>query len=296
MEFRKEYFLSPYYFFLKENKETCTLYFNVSETLTEARKNDETIDFPKNQVESIGSFIMEIAKKKKIKSNKDLKKSIQKKKDELEELVDYDGTFLSSKIPIVNPYLTPKGTTDQEVVATHQTNNPVTRGYRVYWGESVDDNGDVVINETDMSDAFGYEETKDLNGPETFKTYIEDFEMDPIEAVKRTKQQGKEPNPAKHKKKVNNTPKKIKDSKNYIDTLTLVERENLEEERKKQMYKMVEDIVLGKKSKNSDVTSKTKKSTPMSQLLKKNLNSIKKIADKEGINIKDLINFLKGEQ
>lgn len=59
---------------------------------------------------------------------------------------------------------------------------------------------------------------------------------------------------------------------------------------------MVEDIVLGKKSKNSDVSSKTKKSTPMSQLLKKNLNSIKKIADKEGINIKDLINFLKGEQ
>ena len=127
-------------------------------------------------------------------------------------------------------------------------------------------------------------------------TYIEDFEMDPIDAVKRTKQQGKEPNPAKHKKKVNNTPKKIKNSKNYIDTLTLVERENLEEERKKQMSKMVEDIVLGKKSKNSDVSSKSKKSTPMSQLLKKNLNSIKKIADKEGINIKDLINFLKGEQ
>lgn len=296
MDFNREYFLSPYYFFLKEGKNDISVYFSVSNTLTEARKKDEVVKFNKKHKKYVEEEIEKISKDKKHKDTKELKKSIEKKKNELEELVDYDGSFLSSKIPIVNPYLTPKGTTDQEVVATHQTNNPVTRGYRVYWGESVDDSNDEVINETDMSDAFGYEETKDLNGPETFKTYVEDFEMDPIEAVKRTKQQGKEPNPAKHKKKVNNTPKKIKDNKNYIDTLTLVERENLEEERKKQMSKMVEDIVLGKKSKNSDVTSKTKKSTPMSQLLKKNLNSIKKIADKEGINIKDLINFLKGEQ
>jgi len=296
MDFNREYFLSPYYFFLKEGKNDISVYFSVSNTLTEARKKDEVVKFNKKHKKYVEEEIEKISKDKKHKDTKELKKSIEKKKNELEELVDYDGSFLSSKIPIVNPYLTPKGTTDQEVVATHQTNNPVTRGYRVYWGESVDDSTDEVINETDMSDAFGYEETKDLNGPETFKTYIEDFEMDPIEAVKRTKQQGKEPNPSKHKKKVNNTPKKIKDSKNYIDTLTLVERENLEEERKKQMSKMVEDIVLGKKSKNSDVSSKSKKSTPMSQLLKKNLNSIKKIADKEGINIKDLINFLKGEQ
>ena len=296
MDFNREYFLSPYYFFLKEGKNDISVYFSVSNTLTEARKKDEVVKFNKKHKKYVEEEIEKISKDKKHKDTKELKKSIEKKKNELEELVDYDGSFLSSKIPIVNPYLTPKGTTDQEVVATHQTNNPVTRGYRVYWGESVDDETDEVINETDMSDAFGYEETKDLNGPETFKTYVEDFEMDPIEAVKRTKQQGKEPNPAKHKKKVNNTPKKIKDNKNYIDTLTLVERENLEEERKKQMSKMVEDIVLGKKSKNSDVSSKTKKSTPMSQLLKKNLNSIKKIADKEGINIKDLINFLKGEQ
>jgi hypothetical protein len=295
MDFNREYFLSPYYFFLKEGKNDISVYFSVSNTLTEARKKDEVVKFNKKHKKYVEEEIEKISKDKKHKDTKELKKSIEKKKDELEELVDYDGSFLSSKIPIVNPYLTPKGTNDQEVVATRQTNNPITRGYRVYWGESVDDSTDEVINETDMSDAFGYEETKDLNGPETFKTYIEDFEMDPIEAVKRTKQQGKEPNPAKHKKKVNNTPKKIKDSKNYIDTLTLVERENLEEERKKQMSKMVEDIILGKKSKNSDVTSKTKKTTPMSQLLKKNLNSIKKIADKEGINIKDLINFLKGE-
>lgn len=291
MDFRKEYFLSPYYFFLKENKEDVTLYFNVSETLTEARKSDELFNFKKEQKNFFDSFIMEIAKKKKIKTSKDLKKTLEKKKSEIEELVDYDGTFLSSKIPIINPKLAPKGTTDQEVVATHQTNNPVTRGYRVYWGESTDKEEDV-INETDMSDAFGYEETKDMTGPETFKTYIEDFEMDPIEAVKRTKQQGKEPNPKLHDKKLKRVPKKIKNNKNYIDTLTLVEKRNLEEERKKQMEKMLEDILVSKKSKNSDVVKKNKSIPP---ILKKNLNSIKKLADKEGVDIKELIKILKGE-
>lgn len=291
MDFRKEYFLSPYYFFLKENKEDVTLYFNVSETLTEARKSDELFSFKKGQKNFFDSFIMEIAKKKKIKTSKDLKKVLEKKKSEIDELVDYDGTFLSSKIPIVNPYLTPKGTTDQEVVATHQTNNPVTRGYRVYWGESTDNEEDV-INETDMSDAFGYEETKDMTGPETFKTYIEDFEMDPIEAVKRTKQQGKEPNPKLHDKKLKQVPNKIKNNKNYVDTLTLVEKRNLEEERKKQMEKMVEDILLSKKNKNSDVVKKNKS---VSSILKKNINTIKKLADKEGVDIKELIKILKGE-
>lgn len=108
---------------------------------------------------------------------------MEKKKDELEELVDFDGSFLSSKIPIHNPYLSPKSTTDQEVVGTRQTNNPVTRGYRVYWGEGEEET-DEVINETDFSDAFGYEETKDKNGPETFKTFVKDLGLDKQEAQK----------------------------------------------------------------------------------------------------------------
>ena len=49
-------------------------------------------------------------------------------------------------------------------MATRQTNNPVTRGYRVYWGESEDEDGNV-INEINFLHTFGYEETKDLDGP-----------------------------------------------------------------------------------------------------------------------------------
>ena len=47
MEFNKEYFSSPYYFYIKEGKETISVYFSVSNTLTEARKKDEVIKFDK---------------------------------------------------------------------------------------------------------------------------------------------------------------------------------------------------------------------------------------------------------
>jgi len=58
------------------------------------------------------------------------------------------------------------------------------------------------------------------------------------------------------------------------------------------MEKMVEDILLSKKNKNSDVVKKNKS---VSSILKKNINTIKKLADKEGVDIKELIKILKGE-
>jgi len=289
MLYRKEYYKHPYYFFLKEGKETITLYFSVENTLSEARKKDEKITFNKKDKKSIEKELTKIFQDKKNKTTDDVKKRLEKAKSEIDELVDYDGTFLSSKVPILNPKLSPKGTTDQEVVATRQTNNPVTRGYRVYWGESEDEEGNIVA-EVNMEDAFGYEETKDLTGPETFETYLDDFDLPAEEAADRTRKQGKEPDPKRHKQKLKRVPKKIKKDKNYIDTLTLVERRKIEEERKEKMRKMVEDIILGKKSKNKEVTETNKS---LSKLLMKNLESIKKLADKEGISVTDLIKVLK---
>ena len=159
MEFNKEYFSSPYYFYIKEGKDSISVYFSVSNTLTEARKKDEIVKFDKKDKEEVKKTISKIQKEKKLKTNTEVKKLLTKKKDELDEFVDSDGTFLNSKIPIHNPYLAPKGTTDQEVVQNRQTNNPVVRGYRIYWGESVDKENDI-IQEVDFSDAFGYEETE----------------------------------------------------------------------------------------------------------------------------------------
>ncbi len=288
MLFRKEYFRSPYYFFLKEGKEDMTLYFSVNNTLTEARKKDETIKFHKKDKASVEKELTKIFREKKLKDTESVKKHLSKMKSEIDELVDYDGSFLSSKIPIFNPYLSPKSTMDQEVVATRQTNNPVTRGYRVYWGEGEEET-DEVINETDFSDAFGYEETKDKNGPETFKTFVKELGLDKEEAAERTRQQGKEPDAKKHRQKLERVPKKIKKQKGFIDRMTISEKENLEEEKKEMMKKMVEDIVLKKKSGDKEMGKKS----GLSKVLMKNLENIKKLADKEGIEINDLVKILK---
>ena len=144
--------------------------------------------------------------------------------------------------------------------------------------------------EIDFSDAFGYEETKDLDGPETFETFMDELDLSPDEAAERTLSQGKEFDKKRHNKKLKRVPKKIKKKPGYIDTLTLMERKKIEEERKEKMRKMVEDMVLGKKSNDKEVS---KKSSAMSKLLTKNLESIKKIADKEGISVSELIKILK---
>ena len=289
MLYRKEYYKHPYYFFLKEGKETITLYFSVQNTLSEARKKDEKISFNKKDKKYVEKELTKIFQDKKSKSTEDVKKKLEKVKSEIEELVDYDGTFLSSKVPILNPKLAPKGTIDQEVVQNRQPNNPLIRGYRVYWGESEDEEGNVV-SEIDISGTFGGEETQDLNGPQTFNKFFKDFELPAEEAAERTRQQGKEPDAREHNKIKKRVPKSIKKKKNYIDTLTLVERLKLEEERKEKMRKMVEDMVLGKKSNDKEVN---KKNSAMSKLLTKNLESIKKIAEKEGISVSELIKILK---
>jgi hypothetical protein len=288
MLFRKEYYKSPYYFFLKEGKNDLTLYYSVSETLTEARKKDESMKFDKKSKSNIEKELTKIFQDKKLKDTESVTKKLKKMKSEIDEFVDYDGTFLSSKIPIYNPKIAPKGTTDQEVVQNRQPNNPLIRGYRVYWGESEDEEGNIVA-EVNLEDAFGYEETKDLNGPDTFETFIEDLGLSPDEAADRTVQQGKEFDEERHKKKLKKVPKKIKDDPNFIDRLTLVEKKKIDEIRKEKMTKMVEDMLV-KKSKDSDVN---KKNQSLSKLLTKNLESIKKIAEKEGISISDLIKVLK---
>jgi hypothetical protein len=289
MLFRKEYFRSPYYFFLKEGKEDMTLYFSVNNTLTEARKKDETIKFHKKDKASVEKELTKIFREKKLKDTESVKKHLSKMKSEIDELVDYDGSFLSSKIPILNPKLAPKGTTDQEVVQNRQTNNPVTRGYRVYWGESEDEEGNIV-SEMNLSNTFGGPETQDLNGPETFEKFFKDFELPAEEAAERTRQQGKEPDPKEHKKKLKRVPKSIKKKKNFIDRLTLVEKAKIEEIQRQKIEKMVEDILLGKKTGEPELTEKNQS---LSKLLTKNLESIKKIAEKEGISISDLIKVLK---
>ena len=60
------------------------------------------------------------------------------------------------------------------------------------------------------------------------------------------------------------------------------------------MVRMIDEILLGKKSNSNDVVKKTKEEddedkSPISKILMRNIESIKKIADKEGISLNKLL-------
>jgi len=276
INFNKEYFNNNCYFFLKDRGDKISLYYSVEETLSESRKTDIKKDFKKKDEKKIKSIVQKFLNKKENVKKKDIEKELGdvEKPEEINELIGSDGTFKDSSIPFINMYLHPKKTMDQTVVATRQTNNPVTRGYRVYYGESEEKDGDVV-REIDFSDAFGYEDTENMDFENSVKT-LKDMGVD--NPVERTMDFGK----LKGQKRKNG---KLKQR--------LVEKDSLEEAQKQRMIKMVEDMLSKKDKDYSDIVNKD---SAVSKILVKNLQSIKKIADKEGISINKLISILKSSE
>jgi len=275
INFNTEYYSNNYYFFLKERTDKISLYYSIADTLTESRKNDERIDFDKKDSKKIKNIVGNVLKSKTKVSKDALTKKLKsiKPKKEIDELVDADGTMLSSKIPFLNQTLTPHKTMDQTVAMTRMTNDPLTRGYRVYYGEG-EESSDEVINEVDYSEAFGYEETKDMDFNNTVKTLKK---MGVENAIERAKQFGK-------------LPKQKREDGELKQRLS--EKDSIEEQQRKKMIKMVEDMLTKKSKDNSDVV----KDKGISKILLKNIQSIKKIADKEGISINMLIKALKSNE
>jgi hypothetical protein len=132
-----------------------------------------------------------------------------------------------------------------------------------------------------MSGAFGYEETEDMDGAETYKYLVKKMGMEPDEAKERTKQKGQDPTGNKDKK-----------SKYYKDK-NFVTRATLSEIQKQKMIKVVEDILMNKK--NSDNSEVGKKDLETSKVLKKNISALKKQAEKEGVTLSDLLKMFKSE-
>jgi hypothetical protein len=239
----------------------------VEGNLTEARKKDEVIHFEKSKGEKVKKHLKKIAKEKKIKNTKTLKA-------DLEELVNADGAMSNSAIPILDPKLHPRKTMDQTVAASRITNDPISRGYRTYYGESE-------MKEIDMSGAFGYEETEDMDGEDTYKYLVKDMGMEPDDAKERTKQQGKDPSGKKDKK-----------SKYYRDK-NFITRATLSEIQKQKAIKMVEDLLANKKS--SEDGDVNEKNVDDFKILKRNIANLKKQAERQGLQIDDLIKFLRTE-
>ncbi len=270
----KEIYSSPYYFFLKEKGNDYSLYFSVENTLTEARKKDKMVKIPKDKLELIKKYINKVINSKK-------KKSSSEVEGEIDELVSLDGALMNSKIPILDPMVHPTKTMDQTIVATRITNDPITRGYRTYYGESVEEE----MKEEDMSGAFGYEETKDLDGKETYEYFKDELELEPDDAKDRTEQQGKD-----------YTGKKDKSSEFYDDP-NFIMKGTIAEMQRQKAIKMLEDMLAKKKSTDSaDIGKKeTGEEVELPSLVKKNLKSLIKQAEKQGVSRKDLIKLIQSE-
>lgn len=198
------------------------------------------------------------------------KKEKKGKEEEVTELVDDDGTWMSSSIPILDPASSIQGSTftDKIVGMSRNPRDPLLRGWYGYYGESE-------IKEVDMEDAFGFEDTMFMNYNDTVKHYQKNLKLDKDSAEQRAIQQGKKPN--LHKR----TPEKIKKKKNYIDRLILKEKGIDENE------DIIEDMVL---------TSKDNREMEINDIIIKNVKSLKNMAKKQGITVNQLVKLIKNEQ
>jgi len=197
------------------------------------------------------------------KSHKEWEELTSNVDGEIDELVDFDGTMNSSKIPFVDPHVSPRKTTDQTVAATRTSQDPYALGFRRYVGEE------------DMSSAFGWEETEDMGFEETIK-YLED-ELGVDNAEERAEEMGKDPNLEKKK------------ADGAFTRMRLQEKEKMFT--KEQIMKMKEDLLVDKDSDNDIRPS----DESVSKIIMRNIKALKKLANKEGISVKQLSKLLNNE-
>lgn len=232
-------------------------------------------------------FIVELSKKLGIKLNSKIPEKHKEKKSggEIDELVNSDGSMIGKSTPILDLGMHPKKTMDQTVVATRQTNNPVVRGYRVYYGESEEKDNEKMLDEYDLGPTFAYDETEDVSTYDEADEVLIDLGIeDPIERHDRLEVLGFDPN----------LDKQLKQEKKRGECKNCFTKRRLSELEKEKMTKMIDEIIIGKKNNDNDFVKKTKEDededkSPISKILMRNIESIKRIAEKEGISLNKLL-------
>jgi len=203
------------------------------------------------------------------------KRKSSKKKEEIDEFIDFDGTMNNSKIPILDPHLHPKSTTDQTVAMARITQDPLLRGYRTYYGEST-------VKEEDMSDAFGYEETQFMDAEDTIKFLEKELGLDQDSAEMRADEFGKSED--------RDSKSEFKGEKGFVGRPLLKEKHKIYT--KKEVEEVIENL-LTKKDDIDDIQPKELKT--MSDILVRNVKALRKLAEKEGISLSQLSKMIKGE-
>lgn len=290
IQLNEEYFQNPYYFYLKDKGDKIAVYFSVGNTLSESRKNDEVIVVDKevfNQIQKVISNILKSGKKlskEYIHKLLDSKAKSKKQPDgEIGELVNPDGSLISSSTPILNQRNLAKKTMDQTVRMSRSNQFPFIR---VYYGESEEIDGNQ-ISEVDQSESFGYEETEDAKTYDQANKIMKKMGVeDPFERNERLKRLGFD--------KI--LDKQLKNEKRRGKCRNCFTKRRLSELEKEKMENLIDEILLSKKNKDKDVVKKTKEdqgSSTVEKILIRNIESIKRLADKEGIDINKLIKHLK---
>jgi len=188
--------------------------------------------------------------------------------EEVNELIDFDGSMVSSKIPPGtdgNRTIGARKTTDDKVKATSQAGVWTGGGhyFKRYYGESVEE-----IGEHDMSEVLGFEDTEFKNAEETIKYFETEHDMDEIEAAERAESMGK--------------------TKNLDDNgqQRLTEKEKLKKVSEEKARNMIE-VILSNRDEDMDI--KSSKST----LLDTKIKQLLRLADTEGLSIDQLISKIK---
>ena len=287
IEFEKPYFRKPYYFRLEDGKDKISLYYSVSETISEAKGKDNKIDFDKTSESELKKLIKKILDSGKKLNPKDVYNNLFKLKNkskntkpkkeggEIEELVDDDGTLSTSNIPILDMGQHTSWTQDMRAALIRQAGSTFPFKARIYYSESEEEQE--IIDEEDFSDAYGYEEIEGED-VKTFKGCIsvfKDLEIeDPFERYERCMSFGFDPELDKN------------------------HQQRIVELKKEKMKNILDELLLNKKSDEKEISKKnidddTDEESVIYKLLLRNIESIKKIAEKENIDISKLIKKLK---
>jgi len=201
------------------------------------------------------------------------KKNKKGEEQEVTELVDADGTWLSSNTPILDPASTGINTKtmDQIIPAARNPRDPLMRGWYGYYGEGR-------VKENNMIRAYGYKATMNMDAKETLDYFKDELEMDDESAEKRVEDEfGKSPERDKKSK--------FKNKKGFAGRPILKEKESED---------IAEDVLVDKEK--NDQENIKKRVLDINPLLVRNIKSIKKMAKENGITVRELIMMLKDEQ
>lgn len=290
----EEYFQSPYYFYLKNKGNKIAVYFSVGETLSESRKNDDVVVVDKEifkDIQKIITNILNSGKKlskeyvHKLLDSKSKSNSTEKPEGEIDELVNPDGSFISSNTPILNQRNLAKKTMDQTVRMTRSNQFPF---FRTYWSESKENNSDKLLDEIDQSESFGFEETEEAHTYDQANNIMKKMGVeDPFERNERVKRLGFD----------KSLDKQLKQEKKHGKCKNCFTKRRLSELEKEKMETLIDEILLSKKNISKDVVKKTKENNELNQSMEKilirNIEAIKKLANKEGVDINKLVKHLK---